>query len=117
MRYVGRYCISEKEFSDFTRLDEQTLKDFEIEYIDVNNKKQKVVIKNRLNIIYLDKNYNIKLTDIVTGDTQKFSTRKPYIKITFCNKDAKRKYTYIYMYKKEQKEHFFIKCDFDLISK
>lgn len=114
MRYVGRYTVSEKEFSEFKRLDKLTLKDFEIEYYDLDNKKHKVVIKNRTNEIYLDKDYNIRLTDM-EGETQKFiNTGKQYIRLSFDNNLKTKRSTYIYMYKKDRKEHYFIECIIDL---
>lgn len=117
MRYVGRYTISEKEFSEFKRLDKLTLKDFEIEYYELDNKKHKVVIKNRTNEIYLDKDYNIRLTDMETGETQRFITGKQYIRLSFYDNSKIKKSTYIYMYKKDRKEHYFIECRVDLIKK
>lgn len=114
MRYVGRFTASEKEFSKFTNLAQEKLSDFKIEYYDRDNKKQTIVVKNRLNEIYLNTAYNIRLTDIKTGAIQRFITGKPYIRLSFDNKLTMKKETNIYMYKKDRKEHYFIECKTDL---
>lgn len=117
MRFVGRHTVSEKEFSEFKRLYKIVLKNFDIEYYLSDNKKHKISIKNRLNDIYFDTDYSIRLTDMETGETQKIITGKEYIRLSFDDKsDGKRK-TYIFMHKKDRKEHYFIECEIDLIKK
>lgn len=117
MRFVGRHTVSEKEFSKFKRLHKTVLKNFDIEYYDLDNKKRKIIRINRLTEIYLDTDYNIRFTDTETGATQKFVTGKEYIRLTFDDKSKDKKVTYIFMHKKDRKEHYFIECEIDLIKK
>ena len=117
MRYVGRHSVSEKEFSEFKRLFKIVLNNFDIEYYELDKKKHKIIRIDRLTDIYFDTDYNIILTDIGTGATQKFITGKEYIRLTSDDKSKEKRVTYIFMHKKDRKEHYFIECEVDLIKK
>lgn len=115
MKSTTILSVTEKEYEKFDRLDKFNKETFSLSFYNKNGEKRKISIKFKETIIIFDKNYNIHLTDVKSGEKQNFETDGSFISIKFKDYITLKKISKTYIYKKDKNEHMYIEIIEDML--